>query len=118
MDEMLADLISEGTKEGLASARARGRTGGRKPKLSPRQADVARSMSMYDETRDDGNAATPSTTADDAFAISRKTIYRHLETDSARRQPDKSTRPHRAARPGETGATSLAVTPAAGKVSA
>jgi len=54
MDEMLADLISEGTKEGLASARARGRTGGRKPKLSPRQADVARSMSMYDETRDDG----------------------------------------------------------------
>ena len=28
MDEMLADLISEGTKEGLASARARGRAGG------------------------------------------------------------------------------------------
>ena len=31
MDEMLADLISEGTREGLESARARGRAGGRKP---------------------------------------------------------------------------------------
>ncbi len=35
MDEMLADLISEGTIEGLEAARARGRTGGRKPKLTP-----------------------------------------------------------------------------------
>jgi len=34
MDEMVADLISGGTREGLASARARGRVGGRKPKLS------------------------------------------------------------------------------------
>ncbi len=34
MDEMLADLISEGTLEGLEAARARGRTGGRKPKLT------------------------------------------------------------------------------------
>jgi DNA invertase Pin-like site-specific DNA recombinase len=32
MDEMLADLISEGTLEGLEAARARGRTGGRKLK--------------------------------------------------------------------------------------
>ena len=48
MDEMLADLISEGTREGLESARARGRVGGRKPKLTTRQAEVARGM--YDET--------------------------------------------------------------------
>ena len=34
MDEMLADLISEGTREGLESAQARGRVGGRKPKLT------------------------------------------------------------------------------------
>ena len=54
MDEMLADLISEGTKEGLASARARGRAGGRKPKLTARQAEVARGM--YDETGADGRA--------------------------------------------------------------
>jgi DNA invertase Pin-like site-specific DNA recombinase len=42
MDEMLADLISEGTREGLESARARGRVDGRKPKLTARQAEVAR----------------------------------------------------------------------------
>jgi DNA invertase Pin-like site-specific DNA recombinase len=48
MDEMQADLISEDTKEGLASARARGC----KPKLSVRQAGVARSM--YAETGSDG----------------------------------------------------------------
>jgi len=36
MDEMLADVISEGTLEGLEAARARGRTGSRKPKLSAR----------------------------------------------------------------------------------
>jgi hypothetical protein len=41
MDEMMADLISEGTLEGLEAARARGRTGGRKPKLSTRQITVA-----------------------------------------------------------------------------
>ncbi len=52
MDEMLADLISEGTREGLESARARGRVGGRKPKLTARQAEVARGM--YDETGADG----------------------------------------------------------------
>ncbi len=44
MDEMLADLISEGTREGLESARARGRAGGRGPKLTARQAEVARGM--------------------------------------------------------------------------
>ncbi len=40
MDEMLADLISEGTREGLEAARARGRTGGRKPKLTADNADL------------------------------------------------------------------------------
>ena len=59
MDEMLADLISEGTREGLESARARGRVGGRKPKLTARQAEVARGM--YDETGATGSAAIPST---------------------------------------------------------
>ena len=52
MDEMLADLISEGPSEGLESARARGRAGGRKPKLTTRQAEVA--CGMYDETGADG----------------------------------------------------------------
>jgi DNA invertase Pin-like site-specific DNA recombinase len=40
-------LMSERTRDGLAAARARGRTGGQKPKLGPRQKKLAREM--YDE---------------------------------------------------------------------
>ena len=40
-------LMSERTMDGLAAARARGRTGGQKPKLGPRQVKLARQM--YDE---------------------------------------------------------------------
>ena len=112
MDEMLADLISEGTREGLESARARGRAGGRKPKLTARQAEVARGM--YDETGSDGKRRYTVDEIAGAFAVSRKTIYRHLDNNGAQRQPDKSTRPRPATRPGDTGATSPAITPAAG----
>jgi len=42
-------LISERTRD---AARARGRTGGQKPKLGYRQVALARQM--YDETGDDG----------------------------------------------------------------
>jgi DNA invertase Pin-like site-specific DNA recombinase len=45
-------LLSERTKDGLAAARARGRTGGRAPKLGPRQLQLARQM--YEETDDQG----------------------------------------------------------------
>ncbi|WP_280260573.1 hypothetical protein [Nocardia abscessus] len=38
-------LMSERTLEGLAAARARGRTGGQKPKLNSRQAKIAREIS-------------------------------------------------------------------------
>lgn len=37
-------LMSERTSDGLAAARARGRTGGQKPKLGPRQVKLAREM--------------------------------------------------------------------------
>ena len=37
-------LMSERTMDGLAAARARGRTGGQKPKLGERQARLAREM--------------------------------------------------------------------------
>ena len=40
-------LMSERTQDGLAAARARGRTGGQKPKLVPRQARWP--ARMYDE---------------------------------------------------------------------
>jgi hypothetical protein len=111
MDEMLADLISEGTKEGLASARARGRVGGRKPKLSAQQAEVARSM--YAETGSDGKRRYTVDEIAGTFAVSRKTIYRHLDKNDAQRQPDKSTRPRPVTRPRDTGATFPGITPAA-----
>lgn len=37
-------LMSERTQDGLAAARARGRIGGQKPKLGPRQVAIAREM--------------------------------------------------------------------------
>lgn len=91
MDEMLADLISEGTREGLESARARGRVGGRKPKLTARQAGVARGM--YDETGADGRRKYTVAEIAETFGVSRKTVYRHLEPSAGRRQPGTSTRP-------------------------
>ncbi len=87
MDEMLAELIAEGTREGLASVRACGRVGGRKPKLTARQAEVARGM--YDETGADGRRKYTVAEIAGTFAVSRKTIYRHLDKNGAQRQPDK-----------------------------
>jgi len=89
MDEMLADLTSEGTREGLDSARARGRVGGRKPKLTARQAEVARGM--YEEKGDDGRRKYTVAEIAETFGVSRKTVYRHLEPSGGRRQPGKTT---------------------------
>jgi len=44
IDEWQRELIVEGTREGLAAARARGRLGGRKPKLTANQVAVARQL--------------------------------------------------------------------------
>ena len=55
IDEFQRELIIEGTREGLEAARARGRTGGRKPKLSGQAATVQR---MYQATGEDGRAHT------------------------------------------------------------
>ena len=44
IDEFQRELIVEGTREGLDAARARGRTGGRKPKLSAAKAATVRRM--------------------------------------------------------------------------
>ena len=45
-------LMSERTRDGLKAARARGRTGSQKPKLTARQAKIA--QDMYDEKGEDG----------------------------------------------------------------
>jgi DNA invertase Pin-like site-specific DNA recombinase len=69
-------LMSERTMDGLAAARARGRTGGQKPKLGPRQVKLAREM--YDETGEDGKRKHTVATIAAEFGVSRPTIYRHL----------------------------------------
>jgi DNA invertase Pin-like site-specific DNA recombinase len=79
MDEMLADLISEGTVEGLESARARGRTGGRRPALSGEQVAVARQM--YDARDEAGKRCHTVVGIAAVLGVSRKTIYRHLATN-------------------------------------
>jgi DNA invertase Pin-like site-specific DNA recombinase len=71
VDELQREIIVEGTHEGLAAARARGRKGGRKPKLSADQVTLAREM--YDK-RD----RTVQQIAD-ALGVSRVTVYRHVE---------------------------------------
>jgi DNA invertase Pin-like site-specific DNA recombinase len=63
-------LVKERTKAGLVAARARGRVGGRKPVLTPKQIQVARQM--YD--------AQTSTVSEIAavLGVSRATVYRNL----------------------------------------
>ena len=78
-------LISERTIDGLAAARARGRTGGQKPKLGPRQVKLARQM--YDETGDDGKRKQTVAEIAAEFGVSRPTIYRHLAKTADLAQP-------------------------------
>ena len=74
-------LMSERTRDGLDAARARGRTGGQKPKLTPRQAKIA--QDMYDELGDDGQRAHTVKQNADEFGVTRPTIYRHLQRHTA-----------------------------------
>lgn len=75
--EFEASLNSERTLDGLAAARARGRTGGQKPKLKARQIRLA--QEMYDELGSDGKRRYTVQQIADEFGVSRPTIYRHLE---------------------------------------
>lgn len=79
--ESEASLLSERTKDGLRAARARGRTGGQKPKLGPRQAHLARLM--YEETDADGKRRYTVAEIAAEFGVTRPTIYRHLGSRSA-----------------------------------
>jgi DNA invertase Pin-like site-specific DNA recombinase len=71
LDEFQRELIIEGTHEGLAAARARGRTGGRKPKLTSSQVTHARQLYA------DGGKTVADIAA--LLGVSRQTIYRALE---------------------------------------
>lgn len=77
--EFQRDLIIANTREGLAAARARGRKGGRKPKLTGHQVQLA--QQLYD--------AREKTVAEIAaiFTVPRTTIYGHLNNGSAGARP-------------------------------
>jgi DNA invertase Pin-like site-specific DNA recombinase len=72
-------LMVERTKEGLEAARARGRKGGRKQALKPRQ--VALAQEMYDELGDDGKRKHTVQDIADELGVARTTIYRYLERE-------------------------------------
>jgi DNA invertase Pin-like site-specific DNA recombinase len=69
-------LMSERTRDGLAAARVRGRTGGQKPKLGPRQVQLARAM--YDELDERSKRRYTVDQIAAEFGVTRPTIYRHL----------------------------------------
>ncbi len=64
------DLIVERTHDGLAAARARGRKGGPRFKMTPNK--IAQARAMYD-----GGKHTVQEIAD-TFGVSRPTVYRYL----------------------------------------
>ncbi|MBB5158345.1 recombinase family protein [Saccharopolyspora phatthalungensis] len=68
--EFQRDLIVANTNEGLAAARARGRKGGRRPKLTEQQAELA--QQLYD-----AREKTVQEIAD-LFTVPRSTIYGYL----------------------------------------
>ena len=74
-------LMSERTRDGLEAARARGRTGGQKPKLTVRQAKIA--QAMYDEKGEDGKRVHTVAVIAAEFGVTRPTIYRHLQAQAA-----------------------------------
>lgn len=80
VDEFQRELIVDGTLEGLAAARARGRFGGSKPKLSPAQQKRAREL--YDMKGLDGKRLHTVAEIGQVLGVSRPTIYRTLETKS------------------------------------
>jgi DNA invertase Pin-like site-specific DNA recombinase len=68
--EFERELISERTRAGLASARARGRNGGRKPKMTPAKLRLAQAAM--------GKKGTIVADLCNELSISTQTLYRHV----------------------------------------
>lgn len=77
LSEMERSLTLERTRVGLAVARARGREGGRRPKLSPDQVEQAKSF-LADRTTNVSQLAA-------SFGVARSTLYRAIERGSVSR---------------------------------
>ena len=77
--ELRHELAASHTRDGLATARAGGRKGGRPPKLTPEQA--RRAQRLYDE-----GEHTVARIAD-LLGVKRGTLYGHLDKGSVGRRP-------------------------------
>jgi DNA invertase Pin-like site-specific DNA recombinase len=75
--EFERELISERTKAGLASARARGRQGGRKPKMTKAKLRMAQAAMTSRDTKVSELC--------DELGVTRQTLYRHIGPDGALR---------------------------------
>jgi DNA invertase Pin-like site-specific DNA recombinase len=73
MAEFEREIIVERTRSGLAAARARGRVGGRKPKMTPRTVRMAAAL-MADRSSTVGEIA-------EELGVSRRTLYRYVRPD-------------------------------------
>lgn len=82
VDEFQRELIVEGTREGLAAARARGRRGGRKPKLTARQAATV--SRMYEAKGADGKRQHTVAEIADAVGVHRTTVYEYLKRETVK----------------------------------
>jgi DNA invertase Pin-like site-specific DNA recombinase len=80
--ELQRELIAANTRDGLAAARARGRKGGRRPKLTPEQALHA--QELYDA----GNYTVQQIA--NLLKAPRSTVYGHLNKESIGRKPQPS----------------------------
>jgi DNA invertase Pin-like site-specific DNA recombinase len=69
--EFEREIIRERTNAGLDAARARGRKGGRRPKMTPGKLDTARQL--YDSKQHTMEQIA------EIVGVSRATLYRHLE---------------------------------------
>src|SRR3569832_182854 len=79
MAQFQRELIHANTMDGLAAARARGRVGGRRSRLSEQQAKLA--QELYDKREKTVKEIA------DLFGVPRTTVYGHLNrsTDNARK---------------------------------
>jgi DNA invertase Pin-like site-specific DNA recombinase len=74
-------MMVERTHDGLEAARARGRVGGRKQALRPRQVELA--QQMYDELGEDGKRKHTVQDIANELGVARTTIYRYLDREQA-----------------------------------
>ena len=75
--EFERELITERTRAGLASARSRGRVGGRKPKMTPAKLRLA--------TASMGKRETNVASLCKELGSTRQTLYRHVAPDGSLR---------------------------------